>query len=169
MDNLIDFVTSAGLEVPIIAIAIVILTGLIKMPIKRIANHAHYPKRITRFIILLPVVIGFGLTALFMFIDSGAVHFTDGFYNRWLSAVSLSLAIYAVWEKFVPPEKKILSEVEIKANQEFIEELKEMLIKNPTAKETQSNDDSVGQTEEPIENMKVSAHRKIILTNNKKN
>lgn len=124
MDKLIYFLMSSGSEVPIISIAIVILTGLIKMPVKRIANNANYPKKVTRIIILLPIVIGFGLTALFMFIDSGAVHFTDGFYDRCLSVVSLSLAAYAVREKFVPRKKKILSEAEIQTNKELIRNLK---------------------------------------------
>lgn len=127
MDKLIDFLMSAGLEVPVNALAILIITGLIKIPIKRLAAKAHRPSKITRFITLLPVILGFGLTVFFMFIESGRVCFSDGFYNAWLSSVSLSLAIYAVWEKFVPSEKKILSEAEIKANKTVIEEIADKL------------------------------------------
>lgn len=58
-----------------------------------------------------------------MFIKSGRVCFSDLFYNTWLSSVSLSLAIYAICEKFVPSDKKILTKAEIKANKTVIEEI----------------------------------------------
>ena len=168
MDKLIDFLTSIGLQVPIMSLVIVILTGLIKIPIKHLADKTHSPKKITRFITLLPVVLGFGLTVLVMFLCNGIVNFTDAFYNIWLSSVSLSLAVYAVWEKFVPSEKKLLSDAEIKANQELVDELKDKLINNHITELTEANDNIVQAVEQP-ESVETTTHRKIILTNHKNN
>jgi hypothetical protein len=69
---------------------------------------------------------------------------------KWLSAVSLSLAIYAFWEKFVPSEKKFLTETEIQANKEAVEKIKESL------EESQNTDKQTPESET------------IILTNRKK-
>lgn len=162
MYKLIDLLTTVEFEIPIIAIATVLLTGVIKQPIKCFADRTKNPIKITRFITLLPVVLGFGLTVLFTFLYSGRVDFTDAFFNRWLSSVSLSLAIYAFWEKFIPSEKKILSGAELKANKEAVEELKSKLVGTANAVE-----ETATQTTEQTEVEKSTVHKKIILSNNK--
>lgn len=162
MFKLIDLLTTVEFEIPMIAIVTVLLTGIVKQPIKCLANKTKNPIRITRFITLLPVILGFGLTVLFMFLYRGKVDFTDAFFNRWLSSVSLSLAIYAFWEKFIPSEKKILSDAEIKANRSAVEELKSKLINN-----SDSLEEAKTQITEHEEIKEATAHRKIILSNNK--
>ena len=149
MDKVIDFLISIGLEVPIIAIATVILTGVLKMPIKILADKASSPKKITRFITLLPIVLGFGLTVLFEFAESGTVNFNDGFYNTWLSSVSLSLAMYAILEQFLPSEKKILSKAEIDATKTVIKEIASKLVvkQQDSIEETSIKEDQKQETQ----------------------
>ena len=98
----------------------------------------------------LPLVTGFGMTTLINFLLTGQSHFDAQFFMKWLSAVSLSLAIYAFWEKFVPSEKKFLTETEIQANKEAVEKIKESL------EESQNTDEQTPESET------------IILTNRKK-
>ena len=158
MDKLIDFLISIGIEIPVIAITTVILTGILKMPVKILADKTSCPKKITRYITFLPIILGFGLTALFEFVESGIVNFNDAFYNTWLSSVSLSLAMYAILEKFLPSEKKILSEAELQANKTVIKEIASKLADN--------QQDSVEETSDK-EDKQQETQKKIILTNNK--
>ena len=71
------------------------------------------------------------------------------------------LAIYAVWEKLVPSEKRILSQTEIDANRRIAEILKDKLVKDDAP--AQELAEASGQEESG----EVEAAKKIILTNNK--
>lgn len=151
MDKLIALLSDDGGITALAALATVILTGIIKLPLKKLAEKFTCAKKITRFIVFLPLVTGFGMTTLINFLLTGQSHFDAQFFMKWLSAVSLSLAIYAFWEKFVPSEKKFLTETEIQANKEAVEKIKESLEKPQDAEK---------QTPES---------ETIILTNRKKN
>ena len=150
MDKLIALLSDDGGITAIAALATVILTGIIKLPLKKLAEKFTCAKKITRFIVFLPLVTGFGMTTLINFLLTGQSHFDAQFFMKWLSAVSLSLAIYAFWEKFVPSEKKFLTETEIQANKEAVEKIKESL------EESQNTDEQTPESET------------IILTNRKK-
>lgn len=150
MDKLIALLSDDGGITAIAALATVILTGIIKLPLKKLAKKFTCAKKITRFIVFLPLVTGFGMTTLINFLLTGQSHFDAQFFMKWLSAVSLSLAIYAFWEKFVPSEKKFLTETEIQANKEAVEKIKESL------EESQNTDEQTPESET------------IILTNRKK-
>jgi len=150
MDKLIALLSDDGGITAIAALATVILTGIIKLPLKKLAGKFTCAKKITRFIVFLPLVTGFGMTTLINFLLTGQSHFDAQFFMKWLSAVSLSLAIYAFWEKFVPSEKKFLTETEIQANKEAVEKIKESL------EESQNTDKQTPESET------------IILTNRKK-
>ncbi|MCI8820631.1 MAG: hypothetical protein HFK02_04430 [Clostridia bacterium] len=150
MDKLIALLSDDGGITAIAALATVILTGIIKLPLKKLAEKFTCAKKITRFIVFLPLVTGFGMTTLINFLLTGQSHFDAQFFMKWLSAVSLSLAIYAFWEKFVPSEKKFLTETEIQANKEAVEKIKESL------EESQNTDKQTPESET------------IILTNRKK-
>lgn len=152
----IQLIEEYGLDTLAIALCTVILTGLFKIPVKKLAEKTGLGKKITKFITFLPVFSGFGLTVLSKFILAKQVSFNADFYMQWLSAVSLSLAIYAFWEKFVPSEKKILSESEINLNKAAINGLKEKVF-NDAATITAGNELEANET----------AGKKIILTNNK--
>ena len=150
MYKLIALLSDDGWITAIAALATVILTGIIKLPLKKLAEKFTCAKKITRFIVFLPLVTGFGMTTLINFLLTGQSHFDAQFFMKWLSAVSLSLAIYAFWEKFVPSEKKFLTETEIQANKEAVEKIKESL------EESQNTDKQTPESET------------IILTNRKK-
>ena len=150
MDKLIALLSDDGGITAIAALATVILTGIIKLPLKKLAEKFTCAKKITRFIVFLPLVTGFGMTTLINFLLTGQSHFDAQFFMKLLSAVSLSLAIYAFWEKFVPSEKKFLTETEIQANKEAVEKIKESL------EESQNTDEQTPESET------------IILTNRKK-
>lgn len=157
--EIIRLITDYGVDTLVIALCTVVFTGLFKIPIKKLAEKTRNSKKITRFVTFLPIIIGFGLTILSAYLFTKRVSFDKDFYVQWLSSVSLSLAIYAFWEKFVPSEKKILTEAEVKANKAAVEELKSKLVKTTdNADETQSVNDNGEHAAE---------HKKIILTNNK--
>lgn len=156
MEKLIEVLSDASTGTAAVALATVVLTGIIKLPLKKLAAKFTNCKKITRFVVFLPVILGFGLTVLLAFFVNGKVDINGEFYMQWLSAVSLSLAIYAFLEKFVPSEKKILSEAEINANTAVVEKLKDSL---PTDKK--EDQDRQSEAEQPAEN------KKIILTNHK--
>lgn len=158
--DIFQLITDYGVDTLVIALCTVVFTGLFKIPIKKLADKTMNSKKITRFVTFLPILFGFGLTVLSTYLFTKRVSFNKNFYVQWLSAVSLSLAIYAFWEKFVPSEKKILTEAEIKANKAVIEELKNKLVETAgKAEEVKSVDD--------INGGQVVEHKKIILTNNK--
>ncbi len=169
---ILQFLSEHGLDTLLIALVTVILTGLLKMPIKKLASKSAKCKKITRFITFMPLFIGFGLTVLMSYLINSIVTFDETFFAQWLSSVSLSLAIYAFWEKFVPSEKKILSEAEINANKAVVEELRNTLLNNDVPETANVAETAV--TEVVVQSNEVSEvgqainHRKIILTNNKK-
>lgn len=158
--DIIQLITDYGVDTLVIALCTVVFTGLFKIPIKKLADKTKNSKKITRFVTFLPILIGFGLTVLSTYLFTKQVSFNKDFYVRWLSSVSLSLAIYAFWEKFVPSEKKILTEAEAKANKTAVEELKSKMVKTAcNADEAQSANESNGG--------QAAEYKKIILTNNK--
>lgn len=154
------------LDTVIIAVITMALTALLKIPIKKLAGKTSISKKITRFITFLPLITGFGVTVLSAYLLEGRIDFTKEFYIQWLSASSLSLALYAFWEKFVPSEKQILSQAEVKANNRVIEQLKSIIdgeAKTANAESVISVENGAGDelTEE-------TSHKKIILTNKAK-
>lgn len=84
-----------------------------------------------------------------------------------LASVSLSLAIYAFWEKFVPSEKKILTEAEIKANKAAVEELKSKFIEADGVEGTDTHSKIKPHSVERTESGQAINHKKIIISNNK--
>ena len=106
----IDFVLVYGLEPVMLALAINIVTGLIKLPLKAWAKKASDSSVYTRFLVFLPIVIGLGLTALYYFLFNKKVEINRQFVSLWLSSASLSLSFYAVFEKLVPSKNRILKD-----------------------------------------------------------
>lgn len=163
--DIIQMMTDYGIDTLVIALCTVVFTGLFKIPIKKLAEKTKNSKKITRFITFLPIVFGFGLTVLCAYLLTKRIVFNKSFYVQWLSSVSLSLAIYAFWEKFVPSEKKILSEAEIEANREVVEELRNKLV--GTNEEMETTPQLTDLIAENMNAEKVTEHKKIILSHNK--
>lgn len=116
-----------GLDTLLIAAIIVVFTGVVKIPIKRLAQKTESGKKITKFITLIPIVSGFGITALVSFALTREVKLGQAFVRQWLAAVSLSLAIYAFWEKFAPSKKAALSGKELEESQSILDRIKSVL------------------------------------------
>ena len=126
MEQVIEIITKYGLETVILALIINLFTGLIKMPVKSLAKRTKDSSKITRFIVFLPILLGFGITfCYFQFILKG-FSFNRAFITEWLTSSSLSLTFYAVFEKIIPNKKSALTEKEIEESEQIIEEVKEI-------------------------------------------
>lgn len=110
----IDFVLEYGLEPVILALAINIVTGLVKLPLKALARKSHDSAAYTRFLVFLPILTGLCLTTLYFMILNRRVEINNRFVSLWLSSASLSLSFYAVFEKLIPSKNKIVKDEELK-------------------------------------------------------
>lgn len=62
MEQILEMVTTYGLETVVIALLVNLLTGLVKMPIKAWANKLKDYTKVKRFIVFLPIGFGFLLS-----------------------------------------------------------------------------------------------------------
>ena len=143
-----ELVQNYGLDSVLIAVAVCILTGLIKLPIKRLAAKAKDSSKYTKYITFLPLILGFGATALYEYIMTRSVSFAGEFITLWLTSSSLSLAIYAFIEKFIPSKKKILSAEEIRQNEEMLDSLKSILTADKSSEEAEESAATVSEVSE---------------------
>ena len=102
MQEITEIIQAYGIDAVALALAVNLLTGLVKIPIKRLALRLE-PKGIflKKYITLLPVAIGFGLSALVtgLYLEPG-VFWNDRTPVLAVTASSLSLSLYAICEKF---------------------------------------------------------------------
>ena len=122
--EILKLLTDYGLEAIVIALAINVLTGLVKLPVKGLAKKMEDGTKLTRYLVFLPVLLGFVLTVAYVKIRRGTMGFDKAFVTLWLTSSSLSLTLYAIFEKFFPSKEKILKDYEIEANKNLIEEIK---------------------------------------------
>ncbi len=90
--EIIQFMVNYGVDTFVIALCTVALTGLFKMPIKKMASKSANSAKITRFITFLPLIIGFGATTLIVYLFTGTITFNRKFFVKWLTSVSARLA-----------------------------------------------------------------------------
>ena len=126
--NVLEFITKYHLEAIVLAIIITALTGVLKMPIKKLATKAKNSSSITRFIVFMPIILGFGLAVCYEQFLVKDLKFDKEFYLLWLSSSGLSLTIYSILEKVFPSRRKILQENEIEQNKVLIKELKDTFL-----------------------------------------
>ncbi len=119
----IDFVLEYGLEPVILALAINIVTGLVKLPLKALARKSRDSAAYTRFLVFLPILTGLCLTALYFMILNRRVKINDRFVSLWLSSASLSLSFYAVFEKLIPSKNKIVKDEDLKRCKQILSEI----------------------------------------------
>ncbi len=124
--EVLNLIAKYGLEAALLAIAINVLTGLIKLPVKAWAKKLEDGTKLTRYLVFLPVALGFVLTVVYVKIRFGEVAFDKGFMTLWLTASSLSLTLYAVFEKMFPAKEKVLKDYEIEANEKLLEEIRKL-------------------------------------------
>ena len=126
-EYIIELITVYGLETVLFAFAINILTGLIKLPIKKLASNLKDSSMVTRFIVFLPILLGFGLTVLYYELFKSGLVFNKEFITLWITSTSLSLTFYAIYEKLFPSKKKIIMSTEIIITEKILSEITNFL------------------------------------------
>lgn len=175
MEEIIKAISEYGLESVVIALAINLLTGLIKLPLKKFAGRLEDSTKATRFIVFLPIIFGFALSALYVQFFNGGFKFNQPFITLCVTSSSLSLTFYAIFEKLFPKKQKVLTDEEIAANQAVLNAIQNTAGALPEqiaerveeTAESQSNAET-SQTEEPVQTTAESigqtvVHKKIIL------
>lgn len=127
MQEIVTALRQYGLETVLLAIAINLCTALCKIPVKLLARKAKNSANITRFIVFMPIAIGFVLTCCYTkWIARGAVS-DKTFVQLWLTASSLSLTFYAVAEKLFPAKSKAEDNAAAQASKELLDTVAESL------------------------------------------
>lgn len=100
MKEIAAFFAKGGVEGAVLALITVCLTALVKKPVKRYAEKRALPAKVTRFIPLIPFVLGGILSALAVWCKRGTFSFGDEFFELWLCASGASVALYSCYENF---------------------------------------------------------------------
>ena len=126
-EKILQLITEYGLEAVVIALAINLFVGLLKLPIKAWASKMRDGTNLTRYLVFLPVMVGLLLTLLYAEIVYETVDINRQFVTLWASSSSLSLAFYAFWEKLFPTKASILKNYEIEENKRVLSQIKAIL------------------------------------------
>lgn len=143
MEEILDIIARYGLETVIIALIINVVTGIVKLPIKAWAKRFEDRTKITRYIVFLPIVVGLLITWLYAKFIKGSFAFDTTFTTLWLTASSLSLTFYAIYEKIFPSRKKLLQSNEIKTSEALLEKIKTLIETVGIAKENKQEKETV--------------------------
>ena len=127
MEQILEIINTYGLETVVIALAINICTGLIKMPIKALARKLKDYTKVTRLIVFIPIILGFLFSFCYAKYIQNSYIFDRAFITLWLTSSSLSLTFYAIFEKLFPSKKKLLTESEIKTSETILENIKQLI------------------------------------------
>ena len=162
MEQILEMITTYGLETVLISLLVNVLTGLVKMPIKSLANKLNDYTKVTRFIVFLPIGFGFLLSFLYARFMVGVFNFDRAFITMWLTSSSLSLTFYAIFEKLFPSKKKALSDCEIKTSETILTNIRQ-LVEQFLPKEDVKGipNEEVAEIEEPV--AEKAKDNKIIL------
>lgn len=130
MKQILGIITNYGLETVAIALLINVLTCLVKMPIKFLANKVKDYTKVTRFIVFLPIGLGFLLSFLYVEFIGAGFNFDRIFATMWFTSSGFSLAFYSIFENLFPSKKKILSDCEIKTSEAILANIKQLIEEN---------------------------------------
>ncbi len=136
MEVILETITQYGLETVIIALLINILTGLFKLPIKKLAGKLEDYTKISRFIVFLPIAFGFGLTICYEEFILHTFSFNREFYTLWITSSSLSLTFFAIFEKIFPSKKKMMTASEKKTTEYVLGQIQNFVQSIMTSKES---------------------------------
>ncbi len=70
-EKLMELIGKYGLEALMMGLSINVLTGILKLPLKAWAKKLTDGSKATRYIVFLPIVIGFALTAAYIKLRTG--------------------------------------------------------------------------------------------------
>ena len=101
-----ELVQNYGLDSVLIATAVCILTGLIKIPIKRLALKAKDSSKYTKYITFLPLLLGFGVTALYEYIMTKTVSFAGEFIALLAHVEQFELGDLCLYRKVYSEQEK---------------------------------------------------------------
>ncbi len=123
MQTVLNFITNYGLETVILAVAVNLLTAIIKIPIKKVANLGGV-KKYTGFIVFIPIILSFILAVTFESFKNQTFTLNEAVLTTTINVASLSLAIYAVIEKVIPKNYVYMTKEELAENSAVIQKLK---------------------------------------------
>ena len=153
MDEILFLLSEYGLTNVLLALVVNLLTSIVKTPIKRVAKKLNDSSKLTRFIVFLPVILGFGVVFAYLkFINLNFV-FDKKFITLWTTTSSLSLTFYAVVEKLFLGKKTIKDE-ELKESKDSISKVEEVAI---------SIVESIEKEDKTEKNVKETQSKKIVL------
>ena len=66
MDEILFLLSEYGLTNVLLALVVNLLTSIVKTPIKRVAKKLNDSSKLTRFIVFLPVILGFGVVFAYL-------------------------------------------------------------------------------------------------------
>ena len=166
MEQILEMITTYGLETVLIGLFVNLLTGVVKKPIKSLSYKLKDYTKVTRFIVFLPIVFSFLLSYLYVRFVIGTFNFDRQFITMWLTSCSLSLSFYAIFEKFVPSKKKMLTDCEIKTSEKILTAIKQFVeqgLSNETVEKVSDKPlvESGCMKSEEIKNSKIILRGKI--------
>lgn len=124
---IIELIIKYGLEIVLIAITINLLTTIIKYPIKLLAKKTNDSSKITRFIVFIPILIGYVICYLYVKYTTNNFVFNNEFTRLWLTTSGLSITFYAVFEKLIFSKKKVLTNDDLNLVKESLNNLEKIL------------------------------------------
>lgn len=124
---IIELIIKYGLEIVLIAITINLLTTIIKYPIKLLAKKTNDSSKITRFIVFIPILIGYVICYLYVKYTTNNFVFNNDFTRLWLTTSGLSITFYAVFEKLIFSKKKVLTNDDLNLVKESLNNLEKIL------------------------------------------
>ncbi len=166
MEQILQMITDYGLETVVIALLVNFVTGLIKIPIKAWTSKLKDYTKVTRFIVFLPIVFGFLFTFCYEKFIQNSFSFDKAFITLWLTASSLSLTFYAIFEKIFPSKKKLLSEAEVRTSETILETMKQLFEAVLPKKEDNMPENSFETVAEEGSTETKEKNNKIILRGN---
>ena len=124
-EYIIELIIEYGLETIILALIINVVTTILKIPIKRYAKKLTDSKKLTRFIVFIPILIGFLITLIYSYLCKNEILIDKELLKLYTTSTSLSLSFYAIYEKLV--YKKTSNNVEVEASLGLINMLNEVI------------------------------------------
>lgn len=163
MEQVLQMIADYGLETVLIALLINVLTGLIKLPIKAWTSKLKESTSVTRFIVFLPIALGFLLTFCYEKFIQNTFSFDKAFITLWLTASSLSLTFYAIFEKIFPSKKKLVNEAELKTSERILENISQIFEAAISGKEEKLQGNAFEAASEEEKTEPKQTKNKIIL------
>ena len=109
--EILTILSTYGVEAIVISLIINVLTNLLKQPIKAYSKRSG--RNINKYISFIPVAMGFAGAALYYgFVKGWANLRVDEVVSLAISSASLSLAMFAIIEKFLPKKKTLAEQTE---------------------------------------------------------